>query len=77
MYNIEMRHCTIYEMKTKALVTAKLICVFVFAYAIADILLKWLMYYVCSIELLPKKKNRKKGKKKEKKKKKYIHRKKK
>ena len=35
MYNIEMRHCTIYEMKTKALVTAKLICVFVFAYAIA------------------------------------------
>ena len=47
MYNTEMRHCTIYETKTKALVTANLICVFVFAYAIADILLKWLMYYVC------------------------------
>ena len=44
MYNIEMRHCTFYETKTKALVTAKLICVFVFVYAIADVLLKWLMY---------------------------------
>ena len=47
MYNIEMRHCIIYETKTKALVAAKLICVFVFEHAIADILLKWLMYYVC------------------------------
>ena len=73
MYNIEMRHCTIYEMKTKALVTAKLICVFVFAYAIADILLKWLMYYVCSIELLQKKKKNRKKRKKERKKEEKIY----
>ena len=62
MYNIEMRHCTIYETKTKALVTAKLICVFVFAYAIGDILLKWLCIMFVKLNYFRKKKGKQKKK---------------
>ena len=69
MYNIEMRHCTIYETKTKALVTEKLICVFVFSYAIADILLKWLCIMFVKLNYFQK---RKTERKKEKRKKIYI-----
>ena len=68
MYNIEMRHCTIYETKTKALVTAKLICVFVFAYAIADILSNRTCIMFVKLNYFQKKKKRKKERKKENKK---------